>query len=207
MLESEIPETPDLDDQGEPTGTTSPATEDELLQRDMIVVADLPAGETVRLEDTTDYTLPEDGYLVLCAASKRERWEKFPGDRVVSSGFLGERNNIKANLRERAHTAVVYRATDGRVNLRKKIKGDLGLDKGVGPRVPADGSHSAQPEKPEQAQQVLQEAKRRAAPPDDSEPTARKLEVPMRDVEDGDVVARDQIWPRISGDRTRGIDR
>lgn len=196
--DSDLPTTDVLDAEGEPTGETRTMDHGELQQVNLFHVCDLPASETIRLEDGADYTLAEDGALYLAAASTRAAWEDFPG-RVVTSGFLNDRNQrLPANVRERAWQAAVYRATDGS-DLRGGIKNDLGLDTGVGPKVPADGSHSATPEKPEQAEQVLEEARNRAADPD--APVERRR-VAMRDVQDTDVVETDEIYPlRIAGER------
>jgi hypothetical protein len=114
---------------------------------------------------------------------------------------------LPLEARPKVYRARAYRSTDPTVILRESCEATVAAQ--LGARVPATGRTSARPADPLGAMDVLEEARRRANPPENPDgtpqpPTARALTVPMAEVEDGDVVEADMLIPvRMAGEPDR----
>lgn len=156
-------------------GTERAATAQEFADRDLFRVATAPDGDGV--------------YAVPCS----DPCGGHPGV-ILASGFLNERHaRTPGWLKPRILRARVYRATDGS-SLRDRIEREL--DVGIEPLTPRRGRRPNRNRG--RADEVLDRVRELAA--DEAEPVT-VLHVPMVDVEDGDVVEDDLIYPvRIAGE-------
>lgn len=125
----------------------------------------------------------EDGYLIfdcgVVSYTDDNKHDDLPGEKL-SEGRAGVASECRykhcpdEKAKAAAIQAHVYRATDGRVNLRKQVR------KGSPP--PGRGKAlSVSPDTPEE----VEEARTRAQGPD---PSARRHRVPLNEVRDSDVV-------------------
>lgn len=95
----------------------------------------------------------------------------------------GRFDGLPPEADEVAHHAVVYRARDGG-NLRNQLRSE-----GVGTDAPGSGRDVAGEGGPDESPELLEAARERAtAAEGEGPPAARRGRVPLREVEDGDVV-------------------
>lgn len=157
----------------EETGDPIPPTPADLLNRNVVVAH----------EDAVEV-------LYHCGELDPERAAALPGE-VLTAGTLSRRHiDLPPEAKTKVYRAEVYRGRG--YDLRAAAEAATG--KGLGARIPANGSKSGRPQDPAGALEVLEEARRRAHPEDpETESTADRLLLPMVEVEDSDVVAADAI--------------
>jgi hypothetical protein len=176
-------------------GVEIPATDQDLLNRGVIVLH--------RDAEEVIYHCGRIGEAVDAG---------YPGRPITPTSGLDvylERRyaRLPEAVKPKVYRARAYRSTDPTVNLRQACEQAVAAQ--LAARVPATGRTSARPADPVGAMDVLEEARRRAYPPENPDgtlapPTARPLTVPMTEVEDGDVVEADMLIPvRMAGEPER----
>lgn len=130
-----------------------------------------------------------------CGVLDEARHAAMPGTALTPTdgrdAILSRRyRTLPAELKPRVYHATVYRATDGRVNLRAKCNEAVG--KALEAKTPATSRTSRQSADPAGALDVLAEARRLAAL---ATPEAKRLRVRMANVAEGDVVEEDALVP------------
>lgn len=171
-------------------GATSPATEQELLNRGVIVLH-LDTDEVIyhfgRVGEDVDTGYP--GMAITPTSGPdiylERRYRRLP--EVVRSNVLRAR---------------LYRNRDG-TSLRAQLESELAAK--LEPRVPATGKTSARPSDPAGARGILEEARRRSlGRPDGPLPAVVEMLVSMAEVRSGDVVETDSLIPiRMAGEPER----
>lgn len=136
-----------------------------------------------------------DDVVYHCGVLDTDRRAQLPVS-VLSEGRLRARHVALPDvaMKRRVYDAAVYRARDGRVNLRTRC--ETAVAGQLEARVPATGRTSAQPADSVGARAVLEEARRRATAPEGETAEAVRIMVRMADVLDGDVVEEDAV-PRV----------
>lgn len=178
------PQVPVLDPEtGEPTGETRDADAGELLNRWSLVYL----GET------------EDGdHLFDCGVlddppgprTNQHQERDLPGEKVSEGRHpdspyyrgRGRFDGLPPEADEVAHHAVVYRARDGS-DLRSDLRAELDVPE------PESGREAAGRDGPDESPELLEAARERATAPEGEGPApVERRRVPLREVEDGDVV-------------------
>lgn len=159
----------------EETGETRDPTRSELLQMGIQVLGEKDAQ-----------------LIVQCVGTAGTDW---PGELVTQGRPTDRYDKLPDEIRTACLRARVYRARDGG-NLRERLNERLGCHVHAGEAC--DGRYEHPPDNPDDAEQVLTEAKRCCV---DDDPEAECLTCPMNEVQDGDVVERTAIWPaRLCGE-------
>lgn len=196
---AEVPVDPE-----DPGAGTREPTKRELLQRNVRVLARPGDGSVYVSVGIVEWWLTDV-------------WGELPGE-VISEGYLlqryGRRKGAQADrytpgralgLPEEAVPHVlrarVFRSTDG-TSLRAALESEVASE-AIEPRVPVTGTRSAARPHPDE-EAILEEARARAFPEDETTPTARRLMVPISAVDSGDVVEADELVPhRWAGEPDR----
>jgi hypothetical protein len=170
-------------------GVTAPATEQDLLNRGVIVLH--------RGSAEVIYHFGRIGEDVDAG---------YPGSPITpTSGpdvYLERRYaRLPEAAKPKVYRARVYRNRDG-TSLRAQLETELSAK--LEPRVPATGQTSAVPSDPPGAAAILEEARTRAHGDGQTTPSVIERLVPMTEVRSGDVVDSDSIIPvRMAGEPDR----